>query len=812
MSNFLQPQIDKLDLSTTPKHLPIDETAIPNALKKGSSFLLWSFDNTSGKWTKPPLLRYAQHKNLLTFDQCAKACNDDLGMGIVLKSANLTALDFDNVLDQNGELVPKVAFVEPLLKGLWVTVSPSGKGLRVFSSGASPEVDGWKKNPLLEVFDCTDTRYMAVTSDVWKGHNSSDLAPKGLVSNIMSAWVNHGLCGRTPQSKMGKADEASAAKIRNGDYAEIERMLAVLDGTQYEDWLDVCAQLHTIFKGSNTGCRKFADWSLRFKNDNESEEVCIINCEKLWRNMQENHPNPQGIGSMRRNYNLMLRDAFNVLQVYGDVNQAVDSFNSAYGIVYQENTMRVYSAAYGTYHTDSVFSKLHAEKKVSINGKLKPAVREWYNDPHRNSYEAVVFDPNLDAFDGYNERGIRAMNLYTPLHVPDGGHEDGVELVKELLSIVTGGEDDHIEFLLNSIAYKIQKPWQKPGSCVILRGDEGVGKGLVGQLLNALFGGYYLHVANKAHLVGNFNALLSSRLIVFADEAVFNKDHQTQDMLKSIITEPTVIIEHKGVDSVSARNYINVWMATNSDSVVNANLDSRRFFVCTAGEKKSKAWYRSWHDKMFNQGGWQVVHRWLADRRLNSKDIDLLGAPPKTAGFYEQVESSKDSVELFWLDMFEDRSILNSAPSRGKFFKDTATDAAVREKMTLVDVQGEIQEICIHKPVLHKVYLEWCSKGRVNQYDVEASNVHFGRRTSKMYKRLAAGIHKVVGVDCPPFGWWFVNGWRGADWVRLGRLWFALGVAYGREGELDGCCDGSGVGSGVGGCEEFEKIGGLRLL
>ena len=96
----------------------------------------------------------------------------------------------------------------------------------------------------------------------------------------------------------------------------------------------------------------------------------------------------------------------------------------------------------------------------------------------------------------------------------------------------------------------------------MLRGLKGTGKGMVGQMLMRIFRNHSLHITNSKHLVGNFNAHLVDALFLFLDEAFWAGDKQGEGTLKALITERTIMIEPKGVDSFQMPNRLKILMAS----------------------------------------------------------------------------------------------------------------------------------------------------------------------------------------------------------------------------------------------------------
>ena len=82
-------------------------------------------------------------------------------------------------------------------------------------------------------------------------------------------------------------------------------------------------------------------------------------------------------------------------------------------------------------------------------------------------------------------------------------------------------------------------------------------------------------------------------LFLFLDEAFWAGDKQGEGTLKALITESTLMIEPKGVDSFQMPNRLKILMASNNDWVVPASADERRYFVLDVPDtrKGDKAYF-----------------------------------------------------------------------------------------------------------------------------------------------------------------------------------------------------------------------------
>jgi hypothetical protein len=233
------------------------------------------------------------------------------------------------------------------------------------------------------------------------------------------------------------------------------------------------------------------------------------------------------------------------------------------------------------FQTFADFRAFHQKHKVEVkdaNGNLKTKGRGhwWLESRFRRQYGAVVYAPNVNT-------GADVYNLWQGFaYKPKEG--DCSLYLEHMRDNICRGNEEHYHYLLNMLAYGVQHPEKQGEVAVVLRGKEGVGKGLFVRTYGSLFGSHFKHISNPRHLVGNFNSLQHDCSVLFGDEVFLAGDRAHEGILKAIITEPTLQIERKGIDTFTAPNRMHVFLSSNSDWVVPAGADARRFFVLDVGD------------------------------------------------------------------------------------------------------------------------------------------------------------------------------------------------------------------------------------
>ena len=208
------------------------------------------------------------------------------------------------------------------------------------------------------------------------------------------------------------------------------------------------------------------------------------------------------------------------------------------------------------------------------------------------------------------------------------------------------------------MANGVQHP-DRPGEvALVLRGDQGVGKGIGAREYGALFGQHFVHVAQARHLTGNFNGHLRDAVVVFADEAFGTHDKEAEAVLKALITEPTITIEQKYRDVVTAKNVTHLIVASNHAWVVPAGLGERRFFVLdvSSTHRQDHPYFNAVINQMENGGREAMLYDL---QHLDLSGINLRQAP-QTQALQEQKVHSLSPPWKWWFGKLMDGQLLDS--------------------------------------------------------------------------------------------------------------------------------------------------------
>lgn len=301
----------------------------------------------------------------------------------------------------------------------------------------------------------------------------------------------------------------------------------------------------------------------------------------------------------------------------------------------------------------------------------------WLGNQNRRQYRTIVFAPGREAPDSYN--------LWRGFACEARAGECGLFL-SHVRENICGGNDDYYEYLLSWMARCVQRP-DSPGEiAVVLRGRMGVGKGKLVKTFGSLWGRHFMPVSDPRHLTGNFNAHLRDCVVLFGDEAFFAGDRRHESILKTLVTEETINIEAKGIDVEVFPNYVHMLLASNSDWVVPAGADDRRYFVLDVMDAKAQdTGYFAAIDAELDGGGREALLHALMTRDL--KDFEVRRVP-KTAALQDQKLLSLSPTEEWWFERLTDGRLGRS---------DGWPDAVMKD-----DVQGDLNRYLERQKIMRR--------------------------------------------------------------------------------------------------------------
>jgi hypothetical protein len=287
-----------------------------------------------------------------------------------------------------------------------------------------------------------------------------------------------------------------------------------------------------------------------------------------------------------------------------------------------------------------------AVKEQFPQADARTVADSFFQSPGTTCYQGVEFNPR-ETTPGW-------LNLWVgPTIVPAAG--DCKAIKRFLFEIVCRRDPAAYMYLMNYMAHALQRPWEKPGVMIILIGGQGTGKGTFGRILQRIWGASYVQVTNIDHVTGTFNGALERSFIVFMDEALFAGNRSASDRLKSLVTEPVVLINEKHQPTRQITSHHRFVAATNASHLKHTERDDRRDFTLRLSDERKGdfAYWKPLHEDIDGEGLDALVYE-LLQRDLSEFNVR---AKPSTPELIEQKLMSLDAIERWWFDSLQNGTI-----------------------------------------------------------------------------------------------------------------------------------------------------------
>jgi hypothetical protein len=109
--------------------------------------------------------------------------------------------------------------------------------------------------------------------------------------------------------------------------------------------------------------------------------------------------------------------------------------------------------------------------KMRVNGKHVPPFTAWEESPKRREYTGIGFYPLGQEPPGH-------YNMWQGFAVEPNAAASCALFLDHLRTVVCNGDDAAYAYVLNWMAYNVQRPLEMPQFAIALKGKQGVGKSL----------------------------------------------------------------------------------------------------------------------------------------------------------------------------------------------------------------------------------------------------------------------------------------------------------------------------------------------
>ena len=292
----------------------------------------------------------------------------------------------------------------------------------------------------------------------------------------------------------------------------------------------------------------------------------------------------------------------------------------------------------------------------------KEMLKQWMADPQKRKYIGRDFvPPPLTIREGY-------LNLYSGIAAAELPGLDGPVDIKRYLDHVNllcgnwnGEHPDYANYLHNLIAQKMQMPGSKWGVMPIIMSAQGVGKDIWFDFLACIFGEEQCIKDDGIHKFAGMNShCLEGKLLCCFQEMGYKDTRQHEEALKAMITNRSIKMEKKYVNSFVVTNVVDFIGFTNQFGAINVSPDDRRYFVLTADSRfmQDPAYIMPLLAFFAEDCNKRAVYDWYMARDIAG--FNSSADRPITESMEEMVEDSLPHIDRFletsvsvWEDMWK---------------------------------------------------------------------------------------------------------------------------------------------------------------
>lgn len=203
-------------------------------------------------------------------------------------------------------------------------------------------------------------------------------------------------------------------------------------------------------------------------------------------------------------------------------------------------------------------------------GKSIPFFEIWNKDPKQRRFHKFDFIPyGIEEENNFENKNI--LNLFTGFkrYETPSTKKTRDEVLAPYFKLgtdVCGGEFEHFNFFLRVMANQLRNPKRLIPLAFIFKGRQGIGKNtLLYPLMKILGEQYCIESADPDTFFGTHATGFCKKLLVCLNEAEGNKTFNFEGKIKSLITEPTIIVNPKFEHPQKIKLY-NVFVVTSNRS------------------------------------------------------------------------------------------------------------------------------------------------------------------------------------------------------------------------------------------------------
>jgi hypothetical protein len=267
----------------------------------------------------------------------------------------------------------------------------------------------------------------------------------------------------------------------------------------------------------------------------------------------------------------------------------------------------------------------------------------WYGSNGRKNFNKMDFDPmcktnkNLNTWRGF---GIKPKESSNPCPL----------LRQHIKEVLVSNNEEHYHYLINWMAWLIQRPHIKTKVAPVFISEQGSGKSFLAEVLMKILWVHCMQVIDQQHFFGKFNGFLENKVLIILNESTWGGDKAHEGQLKSYITDDQSTMQEKFGEITQKRNYLNVIILSNNAFSFPGTPDNRRILCTEVSNHRigDHEYFNKLYAEFYNEGDREFLY-FLQKHTIPNGWTPSEYLPRRTPGILRAIIQDRSNIELPWL-------------------------------------------------------------------------------------------------------------------------------------------------------------------
>ena len=315
-----------------------------------------------------------------------------------------------------------------------------------------------------------------------------------------------------------------------------------------------------------------------------------------------------------------------ILLAHTEELQHLDALFEQYAVV--RNTVNIVDLALGArgsyvMNREAFMATLAGRYLTTPSGKVPMSVI-FLNSLQRTVVDQLGLDPEQSKV-YTDEEGLTCANLWTGFNIPphDGpvSDEDVAPFLTYIDDVICRNDPKLREWVLTWLADIFQNPATKPGTMLVLVGEQGAGKSVLAEdILRPIIGeAHFIKVSTQEKLTSKFNMHMAGKLVIQGEEVLNTKRRMDNEAMKDMITSRKRSVEPKGKDVIEMTDVARYILTSNhEENAVNVGKGDRRSTIVKVADTYA---YKNGTNEGKRGPFWGAMYDWLQTKNDRGRTV-----------------------------------------------------------------------------------------------------------------------------------------------------------------------------------------------